>query len=182
MSSRVGLRFLANSRAAFRNLRQNVSNNKGFRFSSTEASAAGAEQSQNAFQRMWNSPVGFKTVHFWAPVMKWSLVIAGISDLARPAEKLSLTQNLALVATGTIWTRWCFVITPKNMLLAAVNFFLACTGAAQLTRIFLWRRSQDGSAKEAVKDMAVDTVESAKLVTDGAKGAVKAAEEKFKSS
>uniref|UniRef100_A0A093XUS9 Mitochondrial pyruvate carrier n=1 Tax=Talaromyces marneffei PM1 TaxID=1077442 RepID=A0A093XUS9_TALMA len=168
MSSRVGLRFLANSRAAFRNLRQNVSNNKGFRFSSTEASAAGAEQSQNAFQRMWNSP--------------WSLVIAGISDLARPAEKLSLTQNLALVATGTIWTRWCFVITPKNMLLAAVNFFLACTGAAQLTRIFLWRRSQDGSAKEAVKDMAVDTVESAKLVTDGAKGAVKAAEEKFKSS
>lgn len=49
-------------------------------------------------------------------MMQWSLVIAGISDLARPAEKLSLTQNLALVATGTIWTRWCFVITPKNML------------------------------------------------------------------
>jgi hypothetical protein len=65
MSSRVGLRFLANSRAAFRNFRQNVSNNKGFRFSSTEASAAGAGESQNAFQRMWNSPVGFKTVHFW---------------------------------------------------------------------------------------------------------------------
>lgn len=66
MSSRVGLRFLANSRAAFRTFRQNVSNNsKGFRFSSTEASAAGAGESQNAFQRMWNSPVGFKTVHFW---------------------------------------------------------------------------------------------------------------------
>lgn len=48
--------------------------------------------------------------------MKWSLVIAGISDLARPAEKLSLTQNLALVATGAIWTRWCFVISPRNIL------------------------------------------------------------------
>jgi mitochondrial pyruvate carrier 2 len=48
--------------------------------------------------------------------MKWSLVIAGISDLARPAEKLSLTQNLALLATGTIWTRWCFVISPRNIL------------------------------------------------------------------
>lgn len=65
MSSRVGLRFLANSRAALRNFRQNVSNNKGFRFSSTEASAAGTGESQNAFQRMWNSPVGLKTVHFW---------------------------------------------------------------------------------------------------------------------
>ncbi|EED19213.1 UPF0041 domain protein [Talaromyces stipitatus ATCC 10500] len=181
-SSRVGLRFLANSRAAFRNFRQNVSNNsKGFRFSSTDASATAGEQ-QSTFQRLWNSPVGVKTVHFWAPVMKWSLVIAGISDLARPAEKLSLTQNLALMATGSIWTRWCFVITPKNMLLAAVNFFLACTGLAQVTRIFLWRRSQDGSATEAAKDLAEDTVGSAKAVTDSAKGVVKAAEEKVKSS
>jgi hypothetical protein len=47
---------------------------------------------------------------------KWALVIAGISDFARPAEKLSLTQNGALVATGTIWTRWCFVIRPQNYL------------------------------------------------------------------
>lgn len=36
--------------------------------------------------------------------------------MARPAEKLSLTQNAALTATGVIWTRWCFVITPKNYL------------------------------------------------------------------
>jgi mitochondrial pyruvate carrier 2 len=62
-SSRLGLRFFANSRAAFRNsFRQNGS--KGFRFQSTEASAAGAEP-QSVFQKMWNSPVGVKTVHFW---------------------------------------------------------------------------------------------------------------------
>ena len=51
-----------------------------------------------------------------APVMKWALVIAGISDLARPAEKLSLTQNAALTTTGIIWTRWCLIIKPKNYL------------------------------------------------------------------
>jgi hypothetical protein len=28
---------------------------------------------------MWESPIGLKTVHFWAPVMKWSIVIAGIA-------------------------------------------------------------------------------------------------------
>jgi len=160
-SSRAGLRFFANARAALRNnnyIRQNGS--KGFRFQSTDASAPAAEQS--FFQKMWNSPVGVKTVHFWAPVMKWSLVVAGISDFARPAEKLSLTQNLALMATGTIWTRWCFVITPKNMLLAAVNFFLACTGFTQVTRIFLWRRSQEGSTKEAAKDLVADATAGAK--------------------
>ncbi len=48
--------------------------------------------------------------------MKWALVIAGISDLARPAEKLSLTQNAALTTTGIIWTRWCLIIKPKNYL------------------------------------------------------------------
>lgn len=48
--------------------------------------------------------------------MKWALVLAGISDFARPAEKLSLTQNGALTATGLIWTRWCLIIKPKNYL------------------------------------------------------------------
>lgn len=48
--------------------------------------------------------------------MKWGVVLAGIGDFFRPAEKLSLTQNLALMATGSIWTRWCFVIRPQNML------------------------------------------------------------------
>jgi hypothetical protein len=48
--------------------------------------------------------------------MKWALVLAGVSDFARPAEKLSLTQNAALTTTGLIWTRWCLIIKPKNYL------------------------------------------------------------------
>ncbi len=48
--------------------------------------------------------------------MKWALVIAGIADFARPAENLSLTQNIALTCTGLIWTRWCLIIKPKNYL------------------------------------------------------------------
>ena len=31
---------------------------------------------------------------FWAPLMKWCLVAAGLKDLSRPAEKLSVSQNL----------------------------------------------------------------------------------------
>lgn len=33
---------------------------------------------------------------FWAPVMKWCLVAAGLKDLNRPAEKLSVSQNLGV--------------------------------------------------------------------------------------
>ncbi|KAI2610470.1 UPF0041-domain-containing protein [Hypoxylon sp. NC1633] len=124
------------SRAAFRT----TFSHTGRRFAST--AAPGETASQSFFQRMWNSPVGVKTVHFWAPVMKWVLVLAGVSDFARPAEKLSLTQNGALTATGLIWTRWCFVITPKNYLLAAVNFFLGIVGIVQVTRIITYRSSQ----------------------------------------
>ncbi|RAK96864.1 mitochondrial pyruvate carrier family protein [Aspergillus ibericus CBS 121593] len=171
-SSRIGLRFFQNSRAAFRNaygpFRRPGA--QGFRFQSSDAAAA---EQQSTFQRLWNSPVGVKTVHFWAPVMKWALVIAGISDLSRPAEKLSLTQNGALMATGVIWTRWCMIITPKNYLLAAVNFFLGCVGVVQVGRIFSYRRSLDGSTTEAVKDMEHEVADQAKAVATQAKAAVK---------
>ena len=42
---------------------------------------------------LWEHPAGPKTVFFWAPTMKWCLVAAGVADLARPADKLSLTQR-----------------------------------------------------------------------------------------
>ncbi|KAF9887956.1 hypothetical protein FE257_009478 [Aspergillus nanangensis] len=160
-SSRVGLRFFQNARAAFRDAYAPFRRPgaQGRRFQSSDAPAA---EQQSTFQRLWNSPIGVKTVHFWAPVMKWGLVIAGISDFQRPAEKLSLTQNGALTATGLIWTRWCMIITPKNYLLAAVNFFLGCVGIVQVGRIVSYRRSLDGSTTEAVKDMEHEVVDSAK--------------------
>lgn len=65
-TSRIGLRFFQNTRAAFRNAYAPFRRPgaQGFRFQSSDAGAASAE-SQSAFQRLWNSPVGVKTVHFW---------------------------------------------------------------------------------------------------------------------
>uniref|UniRef100_A0A0N5AT79 Mitochondrial pyruvate carrier n=1 Tax=Syphacia muris TaxID=451379 RepID=A0A0N5AT79_9BILA len=83
----------------------------------------------------WNHPAGPKTVFFWAPTIKWCLVGAGLADLARPADKLSAYQNLALFGTGAIWARYCFVIIPVNLYLASVNVFVAATGLVQLLRI-----------------------------------------------
>ncbi|KAL8655347.1 MAG: hypothetical protein Q9210_000943, partial [Variospora velana] len=92
----------------------------------------------------------------------WALVLAGVSDFYRPAEKLSLTQNFALTATGAIWTRWCLIIKPRNVLLAAVNFFLGCVGVVQVSRILMWQRSvKNGTALEVIEQDAKDAVRTA---------------------
>ncbi|KAM8820968.1 mitochondrial pyruvate carrier 2 [Eudromia elegans] len=94
----------------------------------------------------YNHPAGPKTVFFWAPVMKWGLVCAGMADMTRPAEKLSTAQSAVLMATGLIWSRYSLVIIPKNWGLFAVNFFVGCAGGSQLFRI--WRYNQGLKAKQ----------------------------------
>ena len=36
---------------------------------------------------IWHHEAGPKTIFFWAPFWKWTIVIAGIADLARPAHR-----------------------------------------------------------------------------------------------
>ncbi|KAK3081472.1 hypothetical protein LTS18_006373 [Coniosporium uncinatum] len=124
--------------------------------------------------RYWNSPIGPKTVHFWAPVMKWGVVLAGAADFAKPADKLSLNTNMALMATGSIWTRWCFVIKPKNYFLAAVNFFLFLVGATQTARVLNYQRAQKGETlNESIKDLGKQQVEVAKDIAKDPVGKMK---------
>ncbi|CRK27754.1 mitochondrial pyruvate carrier 2 like protein [Verticillium longisporum] len=147
----------ARTRAAFQNpaFRARIFREGSKRWQSADAGAESQAQ-QSWFKRMWDSPIGLKTVHFWAPVMKWAIVIAGISDFFRPAEKLSLTQNGALTATGLIWTRWCLIIKPRNVLLATVNFFMGIVGIIQVTRILMYEQSKKGSVAGVVEDLKQD--------------------------
>lgn len=77
--------------------------------------------------------------------MKWCLVAAGLKDLSRPADKLSVSQNVALATTGMIWVRYSLVITPVNYSLAAVNFFVGTTGIMQLYRIWDFNKNKGAS-------------------------------------
>lgn len=94
------------------------------------------------------------------------LVAAGLKDLSRPAEKISIPQNLALTATGFIWVRYSFVITPVNYSLAAVNLFVGSTGLASLYRAWDWRQ------KTPAQQAAVKAEREAKELADKAKEAV----------
>ncbi|KAK2992232.1 hypothetical protein RJ640_005719 [Escallonia rubra] len=85
-------------------------------------------------QALWNHPAGPKTIHFWAPTFKWGISIANVADFAKPPEKLSYPQQIAVTATGIIWSRYSTVITPKNWNLLSVNVAMAGTGIYQLSR------------------------------------------------
>lgn len=66
------------ARAAFRQgpnsfFRRQGPNSKRWQSSAgagAESEGQQQQQKQSWFKRMWDSPVGIKTVHFWAPVMK----------------------------------------------------------------------------------------------------------------
>ncbi|RZC38571.1 MPC domain containing protein [Asbolus verrucosus] len=93
------------------------------------------------FQPFWQHPAGPKTIFFWAPLCKWGLVIAGLSDLVtRPADKLSIPQTTSLAITGVIWSRYSLVIIPKNYNLFSVNVFVALTQLCQLYRALDYQR------------------------------------------
>ncbi|RLM53042.1 hypothetical protein C2845_PMPSC006805 [Panicum miliaceum] len=74
------------------------------------------------------------SVHFWAPTFKWGISIANVADFAKPPEKISYPQQVAVACTGIVWSRYSMVITPKNWNLFSVNVAMAGTGLYQLSR------------------------------------------------
>ena len=102
------------------------------------------------FQPLWNHPAGPQTIFFWAPAFKWGLVIAGLSDLQRPASQISVTQSSALGITGLIWTRYSLAIIPKNWSLFSVNLFVAITALYQVSRGIMYQREQASLTETAL--------------------------------
>lgn len=115
---------------------------------------------------MWEHPTGPKTIFFWAPMMKWSLVIAGLADIVRPVEKISVAQTTSLAATGLVWSRYSMVITPKNWPLFSVNCFVAITNVGQLARIAYFTNTRGPSVTNKVEEaitVEVEEVEAAEV-------------------
>jgi uncharacterized membrane protein len=82
------------------------------------------------------------TIYLFLFFVIQSLVIAGLGDLQRPAEKISVPQSGALTATGIIWARYSLVIIPKNYALFSVNVFVGLTGMYSLQRGIRYQMEQ----------------------------------------
>ncbi|VVC96880.1 mitochondrial pyruvate carrier 2-like [Leptidea sinapis] len=95
---------------------------------------------------LWEHEAGPKTIFFWAPAFKWGLVMAGLGDLTRPVETLSIPQSASLAATGIIWSRYSLVIIPKNYSLFAVNVFVAITSLYQIGRAYNFQKQPNKKA------------------------------------
>eukprot|EP00816_Leptocylindrus_hargravesii_P012391 CAMPEP_0196810690 /NCGR_PEP_ID=MMETSP1362-20130617/13239_1 /TAXON_ID=163516 /ORGANISM="Leptocylindrus danicus, Strain CCMP1856" /LENGTH=129 /DNA_ID=CAMNT_0042185795 /DNA_START=31 /DNA_END=420 /DNA_ORIENTATION=- len=91
-----------------------------------------------------DSPAGPFTIHFWAPSFKWCISLANIADMQRPVEKVSTGQQIAITATGILFTRLSLVVVPVNYNLASVNVFMAGTGMIQLYRKYAAGQLLDG--------------------------------------
>ncbi|KAG6382981.1 hypothetical protein SASPL_157283 [Salvia splendens] len=95
----------------------------------------------------------YAAVHFWAPTFKWGISIANLADSSKPPEKVSYPQQIAVTATGVIWSRYSTVITPV-LAFTMIN----CTGIYQLTRkirIYI-RRFFQHSVGKGIMVMKVD--------------------------
>ncbi|KAG7200260.1 hypothetical protein KM043_017729 [Ampulex compressa] len=97
------------------------------------------------FRPIFLHPAGPTTVFFWAPTFKWGLVMAGLGDINRPAETISLSQTASLMITGAIWARYSLVITPKNYNLFSVNAFTSGTGAYNFVRGIFYKMEQSST-------------------------------------
>eukprot|EP01060_Flectonema_neradi_P037483 TRINITY_DN7555_c2_g1_i1.p1 TRINITY_DN7555_c2_g1~~TRINITY_DN7555_c2_g1_i1.p1 ORF type:complete len:279 (+),score=29.61 TRINITY_DN7555_c2_g1_i1:71-838(+) len=98
---------------------------------SAKLSASGLNESLKGFIL---HPAGPMTIFFWAPTTKWLLSVSNIVDYNRPVDKISTSQQVALAATGLIWSRYSLVITPVNYNLLMVNFVLALTSLYHIGR------------------------------------------------
>lgn len=70
------------------------------------------------------------------------------------------------MVTGSIWTRWCFVITPKNYALAAINASVGIGGGYQFFRAYMWHKEHpEIDAKAHEKQVLESKARSEKLAT-----------------
>jgi hypothetical protein len=104
-------------------------------FTSNKAHAIMSAPTVPSFIRNFSShPAGPFTIFFWAPTSKWLLSGANLLNIDKPTDTISLAQTAALTATGVIWTRYSFVISPINVNLAIVNLALGLSSGYQLVR------------------------------------------------
>ncbi|KAL9657539.1 hypothetical protein ABK040_000966 [Willaertia magna] len=87
-----------------------------------------------AFKRMWDSPIGLKTTHFWGPFANWSIGLAGLADYDRPPEKVSLPMTIALAAYSAVFMRFALQVKPRNLLLFSCHVFNESVQLYHLTR------------------------------------------------
>ncbi|CXI96857.1 mitochondrial pyruvate carrier protein 2, putative [Plasmodium berghei] len=102
----------------------------------------------NNIKKAFVSDTGLLTIHFWAPTFKWSISLANIADINRDPKLLSLPQQFAIGLTGLLFSRFAYVIKPRNINLITINIFMSITAMYQITRIAVYKYNNINNEKE----------------------------------
>lgn len=72
------------------------------------------------------------------------LALAGLGDvISRPANIISINQSGSLAAANLIFSRYAYVIIPRNYNLLAVSFSVFLEQAYLVAKAVKWRRDQN---------------------------------------
>lgn len=116
-----------------------------------------------AFQMWLNSPAGPKTTHFWGPVANWGLVGAGLLDINKPAESISVNMTGVLCAYSLLFMRFAWMVTPRNYLLLSCHVCNETVQGYHLVRALRHQWGQDAAAAAAPAPAAAAAAAPPKL-------------------
>ena len=100
----------------------------------------------DSIKALINSPVGPKTIQFWAPAANWCLVLAAIADANKPAERISPGMTTTLFFYSGFFMRFAWRVQLRNLLLFSCHFSNASMQLYLLMRRKAWEAEQ--KAKE----------------------------------
>ncbi|KAJ3815963.1 hypothetical protein F5876DRAFT_71459 [Lentinula aff. lateritia] len=114
------------------------------------------------------------STHFWGPLANWGLPLAALADLKKDEEVISGTMTTALTCYSLTFSRFAWVVQPRNYLLLACHMTNVTAQSIQLYRFNeYWNRGGrerklglTGAAQDAVQDIKTSVAETASTVKD----------------
>ncbi|CAG5111527.1 Oidioi.mRNA.OKI2018_I69.chr2.g5828.t1.cds [Oikopleura dioica] len=114
----------------------------GFRNQFRAGRRFNAEQADNSF-KAWRDY--FFSTHFWGPAANWGIPIAAIADCQKSPEIISPNMTASLILYSVLFSRFAWMVQPRNMLLLACHL---TNTAAQCTQMFRYYNYEYNGGKQ----------------------------------
>jgi len=99
----------------------------------------------------------FFSTHFWGPLANWGFVIAGLADMQKSPEIISLPMTTALCCYSGLFMRFAYLVQPRNWLLLTCHISNECVQLTQLFRKIKYESEQKKEPKTETKSVTTTT-------------------------
>merc|ERR1712176_798117 len=102
----------------------------------------------------------FMSTHFWGPAANWGIPIAAMADCRKSPEIISPNMTGSLIIYSTLFARFAWMVTPRNMLLLACHLTNLTLQCVQMGRYYEYEHL-GGKEKLAAERAAAKAAEVA---------------------